>query len=169
MDFPADTVVDIKSSFALNKLSAAIGVSEEEIVNVQVSEQNKYAVVEVSESVDVESLNVDSPALVTSFPPLRSKQGQLFSDNLAQGITNFKSGILYCRVFASQAGIPEDPVTGSMYTVLGPYWKAKTGKTSIRARQCSKRGGDVQIEVGDNARVIVGGQAVGVMEGDLFY
>jgi len=88
---------------------------------------------------------------------------------MAQTITNFKFGTLFCRVFASQAGVPEDPVTGSMYTVLGPYWQAKTGKTTFRARQCSERGGDVHVEVRGNGRVIVGGQAVGVMEGDLFY
>jgi predicted PhzF superfamily epimerase YddE/YHI9 len=93
----------------------------------------------------------------------------LFPEYLAQAVTNFKSGTLFCRVFATAAGIPEDPVTGSMYTVLGPYWKAKTGKSTFRAKQCSKRGGDVQVEVKDNGRVIVGGQAVNVMEGDLFY
>jgi len=89
---------------------------------------------------------------------------------MAQGITSIsEDGILLCRVFASAAGIPEDPVTGSMYTVLGPYWKRKTGKSSFTARQCSKRGGDVEIKVGDNGRVIVGGKATGVMEGTLFY
>ena len=74
-----------------------------------------------------------------------------------------------CRVFASAAGIPEDPVTGSMYTVLGPYWKAKTGRNSFKARQSSKRGGDITVEVGDTGRVVIGGKAVGVMEGTLFY
>jgi predicted PhzF superfamily epimerase YddE/YHI9 len=74
-----------------------------------------------------------------------------------------------CRVFASAVGIPEDPVTGSMYTVLGPYWKARTGRSSFKARQCSKRGGNITVEVSDIGRVAIGGEAVGIMEGTLFY
>ena len=94
----------------------------------------------------------------------------MFPDNLAQGVTSIsKEGTLLCRVFASKAGIPEDPVTGSMYTVLGPYWRKKTGRSSYIARQCSKRGGDVQLRVGNDGRVIVGGKAIGIMEGTLFY
>jgi predicted PhzF superfamily epimerase YddE/YHI9 len=56
-----------------------------------------------------------------------------------------------------------------MYTVLGPYWEKKTGVKQFKARQCSKRGGDVTVLVGDDGRVIVGGKATGVMEGTLFY
>jgi predicted PhzF superfamily epimerase YddE/YHI9 len=94
----------------------------------------------------------------------------LFSSNIAQTVTNLsKDGTLVCRVFASTVGIPEDPVTGSMYTVLGPYWKNKTGRTSYRARQCSQRGGDVTVEVKDTGRVVVGGKAIGVMQGTMFY
>lgn len=74
-----------------------------------------------------------------------------------------------CRVFGAKAGIPEDPVTGSAYTVLGPYWKAKTGVSTFNAHQCSKRGGDVIVQVTDTDRVIVGGKATGVMQGTLFY
>jgi len=74
-----------------------------------------------------------------------------------------------CRVFASKVGILEDPVTGSAYTVLGPYWRRKTGRTSFQAKQCSKRGGNLSVEVGDNGRVTVGGNAVCVMEGTLSY
>lgn len=30
----------------------------------------------------------------------------------------------YSRYFAPWVGIPEDPVTGSAHTVLGPYWQS---------------------------------------------
>ena len=76
---------------------------------------------------------------------------------------------MVCRVFASSAGVPEDPVTGSMYTVLGSYWKNKTGRTSFKARQCSSRRGDISVEVKEGDRTIVGGKAVSVMQGTLFY
>ncbi|MCF7928902.1 MAG: PhzF family phenazine biosynthesis protein [Spirochaetales bacterium] len=45
------------------------------------------------------------------------------------------------RYFAPQAGIPEDPVTGSAHTVLTPYWSRRLGKTELIARQLSRRGG----------------------------
>ena len=35
------------------------------------------------------------------------------------------------RVFAPQAGIPEDPVTGSAHAVLAPYWADRLARTSL--------------------------------------
>ena len=58
-------------------------------------------------------------------------------------------------------------MTGSMYTILGPYWAKKTGRKEFKARQCSARGGDVVVQVMDNGRVIVGGYAIGLMNGVL--
>ncbi|MAM69766.1 MAG: isomerase [Gammaproteobacteria bacterium] len=63
------------------------------------------------------------------------------------------------RFFASGTGIDEDPVTGSAYTELVPYWAERTGQRNFRARQMSKRGGELQLELrGD--RVMIAGQAV---------
>jgi predicted PhzF superfamily epimerase YddE/YHI9 len=93
----------------------------------------------------------------------------LFPKNLVQGITTLApDGTILCRVFAAAAGIPEDPVTGSMYTVLGPYWKKTTGLKSFNARQCSTRGGTIKVDITDEGRVIVGGKAIQIMEGDIF-
>jgi PhzF family phenazine biosynthesis protein len=70
------------------------------------------------------------------------------------------------RYFAPGAGIDEDPVTGSAHCCLGPYWNAQLGKTEMTAFQASARGGVVRIRVtGD--RVLLGGQAVTVMKGEL--
>ena len=70
------------------------------------------------------------------------------------------------RFFAPGAGVDEDPVTGSAHTALGPYWAGILGKSEFTAFQASARGGVVQVRVrGD--RVLLGGQAVTVMYGDL--
>jgi PhzF family phenazine biosynthesis protein len=70
------------------------------------------------------------------------------------------------RFFAPGSGIDEDPVTGSAHTALGPYWAPKLGKTEFTAYQASARGGVVKVRLtGD--RVILGGQAVTVMTGEL--
>lgn len=47
------------------------------------------------------------------------------------------------RYFAPAHGIPEDAVTGSTHATLVPYWGARLGKSKLRARQCSPRGGDI--------------------------
>jgi PhzF family phenazine biosynthesis protein len=70
------------------------------------------------------------------------------------------------RFFAPQSGVAEDPVTGSAHCCLGPYWRGVLGKNELVGRQVSKRGGTVLVRVvGD--RVILGGTAVTVVEGQL--
>jgi PhzF family phenazine biosynthesis protein len=70
------------------------------------------------------------------------------------------------RFFAPGSGIDEDPVTGSAHTALGPYWAGILGKNEFTAFQASPRGGVVKVQVkGD--RVLLGGQAVTVMTGEL--
>jgi PhzF family phenazine biosynthesis protein len=67
------------------------------------------------------------------------------------------------RYFAPAAGIPEDPVTGSIHATLTPYWAEKLGSTKLSARQLSKRSGDLACELqGD--RVLISGQAVTFMK-----
>lgn len=70
------------------------------------------------------------------------------------------------RFFAPGSGIDEDPVTGSAHTALGPYWSKPLGKTEFTAYQASARGGVVKVRL-EGDRVILGGQAVTVMTGEL--
>lgn len=67
------------------------------------------------------------------------------------------------RVFVPKYGILEDPVTGSAYTQLAPYWADRLGKSKLRARQLSLRGGEIECEV-TNGRVLISGAAVLYME-----
>jgi len=50
------------------------------------------------------------------------------------------------RFFAPNAGIDEDPVTGSAHCTLTPYWSEKLGKNKLTAHQLSKRGGELFCE-----------------------
>jgi PhzF family phenazine biosynthesis protein len=67
------------------------------------------------------------------------------------------------RFFAPGSGIDEDPVTGSAHTALGPYWGGKLGKAEMTGFQASARGGVVRMRL-DGDRIILGGQAVTVMQ-----
>jgi len=68
------------------------------------------------------------------------------------------------RFFAPAKGIPEDPVTGSAHCTLVPYWAAKLGKTTLAARQISKRGGELFCRLQDG-RVEMAGSATLFLRG----
>jgi PhzF family phenazine biosynthesis protein len=70
------------------------------------------------------------------------------------------------RFFAPQAGINEDPVTGSAHCNLIPYWANKLGKNKLAAFQASKRGGVLYCELKDD-RVLMGGRAVCFLQGEI--
>lgn len=70
------------------------------------------------------------------------------------------------RVFGPAVGVNEDPVTGSAYTKLIPYWAKILGKDKLTSRQISKRGGDVDCELKEN-RVLISGQAQLYLEGKI--
>jgi predicted PhzF superfamily epimerase YddE/YHI9 len=70
------------------------------------------------------------------------------------------------RFFAPGAGIDEDPVTGSAHCTLGPFWAERLGRSDLTGFQASSRGGLVRVRPqGD--RVLLGGQAVTVLRGQL--
>ena len=70
------------------------------------------------------------------------------------------------RFFAPSVGIDEDPVTGSAHSQLIPFWSEKLNKTKMRAKQLSKRGGELW--VGHNGdRVTIAGQCAFYMKADI--
>lgn len=70
------------------------------------------------------------------------------------------------RYFAPGAGIDEDPVTGSAHCVLVPYWAERLGRTTLHARQVSRRGGELWCEQA-GGRVLIAGHAVTYMEAEI--
>ena len=70
------------------------------------------------------------------------------------------------RFFAPNAGIPEDPVTGSAHSTLIPFWSERLSKTKMIAEQKSQRGGKLYCEY-CGERVKIGGTAVCYLQGDL--
>jgi PhzF family phenazine biosynthesis protein len=72
------------------------------------------------------------------------------------------------RFFAPVAGQAEDHVTGFAHCLLGPYWQRRLGKDRFVAYQASERGGTLRVTVNGD-RVILGGQAVTIMRGELAF
>jgi len=70
------------------------------------------------------------------------------------------------RCFYPEAGIEEDPVTGSAHTMLTPYWATQFNKNELDAHQLSKRGGKLNCRLA-NERVLISGNSVIYFEGTI--
>jgi PhzF family phenazine biosynthesis protein len=71
------------------------------------------------------------------------------------------------RFFAPAKGVPEDPVTGSAHSSLVPYWARLLGKSTLHARQLSRRGGELFCELTRDNRVEIGGYATLFLSGKI--
>jgi len=149
MDFPAKQAVPAE---APGELLPALGVGAARYVGRNVFD---YLV------------EVDSEEVLRGLAPDHSKlrklpvRGIIVTARGAQGEFDFVS-----RFFAPGSGIDEDPVTGSAHTALAPYWAGQLGKAEMTGYQASPRGGVVKVRM-EGDRVILGGQAITVMTGEL--
>jgi PhzF family phenazine biosynthesis protein len=69
------------------------------------------------------------------------------------------------RVFAPQAGLPEDPVCGTAHRIIVPYWAERMEKKTLYSRQLSPRGGDLWCEFAGE-EVVIAGQSRLVIAGE---
>lgn len=108
---------------------------------------------------------VEIPSEVSQFKPDLSAIGALGLRGLIVTSSHVESDADFeSRFFAPQAGVAEDPVTGSAHCALAPYWADRLGKTALVGYQASERGGRVRVEVrGErvglcgHARIVVSG------------
>jgi predicted PhzF superfamily epimerase YddE/YHI9 len=152
LDFPAaaSTVIDAPPG-----LTDALGVEP-----VVVGVNDLHHVVEVADAATVRAATPDISALVC----VSGVEGVALTAAGDEPGIDFVS-----RYFAPRYGIPEDPVTGSAHTSLGPWWAERLGRTQLVGRQLSARGGTVHVEVDAPAsgRVTLAGHAVTVWRGEL--
>lgn len=110
-----------------------------------------------------------SPAEVLALQPDHSRLSRLGSLGVivtAAGDATTPGIDFVSRFFAPQAGIPEDPVTGSAHCTLTPYWAEKLGRRQLTARQVSRRGGTLWCRLAEN-HVEIAGQAVLYLQGQI--
>lgn len=72
------------------------------------------------------------------------------------------------RCFNPWAGVNEDPVTGSVHTLLAPYWGKLLNKNEMKAYQASDRGGEIILRILAENRVKLIGQSIVVLKGELY-
>jgi len=153
LDFPARPLMPVALH---SSVTAAMGVTPQSAYGAEGS--NKLLLVFASAG-ELKSLNPDMNAL-------KKLPYQGFNCTALGGGEAGANVDFVCRYFAPAAGIDEDPVTGSAYTSLAPYWANELGKNQFKARQLSSRGGELQIELGGN-RVFISGQSVTTLAGTL--
>lgn len=147
LDFPSQSLKPADVS-VLPSLSAALGATPSEIL------MSKSLLAVFDTEADIRALQPDMARIAAL--------GVLIVIVTAKGNdTDF-----VFRVFAPEAGIPEDPATGSAHCTLLPYWGARLGKTKFTARQLSARVGEFRCELrGD--RVLIAGGAVEYLRGEI--
>lgn len=147
LDFPVDTLEEIAGNTALNNAIGRVPVR---------TFKGKTDLMLVYESQsEIEQIKPDFNALLSM-----DIRGVIVT---APGTSvDFVS-----RFFAPQAGINEDPVTGSAHTTMVPYWAEVLDKKELRAKQLSARGGNLHCQL-EGDRVKIAGKAVLYMKGEIF-
>ena len=162
LDFPLNPCTRIEDTTHLEPLITST-LGHTPIHDVQYSPTTKKLLLRLSNNItrtELEDLKVD-PQAMKSVPQSEPQVKGVIVTIKGREEYDFLS-----RYFAPWVGIPEDPVTGAAHTVLAAYWSQELGKKQMFARQCSARGGDVRVKVGET-RVYLSGNAYIVMEGRL--
>jgi PhzF family phenazine biosynthesis protein len=108
----------------------------------------------------------DSEAAVRALAPDMARLRELGLRGVCATAAGAGAVDFVSRFFAPGVGVPEDPVTGSAHCELAPYWAARLGRNRLRARQVSRRGGEVSCEL-RGERVILAGAAVTFMKAEI--
>jgi len=147
LDFPA---IGGKETTSKELVKARLGVEP-----VGFAESDKgYMVIELKDSNEVKNFLPDSEKIL--------KLGDFVVIITARD----KQYDFVSRVFAPAFGVDEDPVTGSAHCMLATYWNEVLGKSSFRAYQASKRGGEIDVLL-DKDRVYLTGKAITVIKGEI--
>jgi PhzF family phenazine biosynthesis protein len=114
-------------------------------------------------------VEVDSEETVGNLKPDFTLLGRLpVRGVIVTSLSSSREYDFVSRFFAPRVGVNEDPVTGSAHCCLGPFWGNRLHKKEFVAYQASPRGGVIRVRV-TGPRVVLGGQAVTVLRGELLF
>lgn len=192
--FPMTEAVSVKEHVPkeiFQELADALGLpyGAECVEDVAYSKSTQYYIARLSTPQNVLECRPDSAALQRVFATAHFKAAQkahpdVLGPILGLGATALNEGMLsngpaadadvVSRFFAPWMGVDEDPVTGSLYTTLTPYWLRLRQKghfkvgDQLQFYQASKRGGTVTgIIIGRKAeRIALVGPVLTFMRGN---
>ena len=155
MDFPSNPPIRTDAPAGL---AEALGVQPTEVW------AGPYLVAILADEAAVRELDPDIAAIKTISGEATRGRGNLIVAALADAGQPYD---VVSRFFAPGSGIAEDPATGSAHCILAPLFSGKLGRSRLKYHQAYPgRGGDLECEL-KGERVMLGGQAVTVLEGRL--
>lgn len=149
MDFP---VVAFEPGEADPAAAAAVGHAPETVFEVERVHGSRYQMFVYADEAAVQRLAPDFAALErTGVNVLATAAGT--------------SADIVSRFFCPDAGINEDPVTGSAHCTLAPFWAERLGRARLSARQIGPRPGALEVEALGAGRVRIIGEAKPYLDG----
>jgi predicted PhzF superfamily epimerase YddE/YHI9 len=106
----------------------------------------------------------DDPAVIAGMRPNMALVSAFDRNAVIATAPGGAASDIVIRVFAPNAGLPEDPVCGTAHRIIVPYWAEKMGKTKIHSRHLSERGGDLWCE-DKGEKVVIAGETRLVIDG----
>ena len=155
IDFPIDEPIDFQLPQGLIE---ALGVPEYE--DVKIGKNTKKIILRVKDVKIIKELNPDFEQM----KKITSKEGLKGIAVTTKGNDSYD---FISRYFNPWAGINEDPVTGSVHTVLAAYWGKILDKKHMLAYQASSRAGEIKLEI-KGKRVELIGEATVVLKGEIY-
>lgn len=143
-------------------------VTDELIRSLQI---NKYKSSGFCSELEALFIELDNPEVLKSVKPDYARM--IAADNnlkevVVTSISDNKNYDFLLRSFCPWIGINEDPVTGSVHSVLASYWKKRLGKDILKAYQASDRGGEINVKAFDD-KVELGGNYILLLKGELVF
>lgn len=156
LDFPIDEPVSMAPQI---ELMEAMGISDYE--NIIYGKRTNKLVIHLKTEEEVLNLN----------PNYEHMKEIHCSSIKGVGVTcRGNSGYDFIsRYFNPWAGVNEDPVTGSVHTLLAAYWGSLLKRNELRAYQASYRGGEILLRIREQDRVELVGEAVIVLKGSICF
>ncbi|XP_036430414.1 phenazine biosynthesis-like domain-containing protein 1 [Colossoma macropomum] len=165
MDFPLNKPEAQDHSLYKDLLKAAVG--DLPVQDVCLCKTTKNLLVRLADSCGRSALTSIKPEAESL---LRHENGSKIKGMIVTIKGESTSQVKYdffSRYFSPWHGVLEDPVCGSAHTVLAAYWSEQLGKKKLLAYQCSRRGGELELELRDDGRVNIVGRAVVLLQGTL--
>ncbi len=151
--WPADVPV---TGAAFDAIAAALGTAPDAVL----ARGTDYRVAVFNTAAQVRALTPDYRAIIA----LQTGR-DLMIVATAPGAGDESGADVVSRVFVPEAGVDEDPVTGSAHAIIAAYWAARLGRLNFTAYQASTRGGHIGVRL-DGAHVILIGNARTVIQGE---
>lgn len=156
IDMPLDTPEDIDIS---GDLLSSMGIDR--YIDAKIGKITKKLIIRVDSEEQILKLNPD-------FNKMKSLKFVEDIKGVAITTNNTRRYDFLSRYFNPWADINEDPVTGSVHTVLAAYWSDILDKTEMTAYQASHRGGKLNLKIKGENRLELIGDAVIVLKGEIY-